>query len=338
MAWESLTAGEVAGDAVVDTILMTKIKDDLDYLYGQGSLLRGSVPNGNFEIDADEDGIPDGWVCTLYAGGVGEFDETTPMEGMRSWQFIHPGGNGNGGGYLVSGYLECSEFESYGMYALHYTSNSSIKDKIQIQYYDKDKVANGSPVFLYNPSTCETLPTFLTLKFTPTTGSEFFKIILIGGHPDGIVSGSSYFDDISIIKMITGAVLPDATAVAGCTAIVIHHPTSAQTSAGSYTTLHSWKINRTGSYNIKFTLTVDCISYATANGRIYKNGVAFGTARSVQKPGSGILSESFSEILSFNAGDVIDFKAYVVVSYSGNAKISEIIFYANDHTFASRIS
>lgn len=337
MAWEALTVGEVAVDAVIDTTLMTKIKDDLDYLYGQGSLLRGSVPNGNFEIDADEDGVPDGWTRSLYAGGVGEFDETTPMEGMRSWKFTHPGGNGNGGGYLTGEYLECSEYESYGLYALHYTSVTGIKDKIQIQYYDEDKVVNGSAVDLYNSSACEIAPEFLTLKFTPTAGSKFLKIILTGGHTDGIIAGSSYFDDISMIKMITGSVLPDTTAIT-CTALVIDYPTEVITTDTSYVTLHEWKINRAGTYTISFQLTahIGASPDYPVYGRIYKNGIAFGTQRSVHGHMT-TESEIFSQDLVFAAGDYIQFKGYRVTP-TESAGISLIKFYANDHTYASRIS
>ena len=338
MAWESLNVSQVAPDAVIDTTTMSQIKDDLDYLYGQGSLLRGSIPNGNFEIDADEDGIPDGWTRDLYAGGVGEFDETTPMEGMRTYRFIHPGGNGNGGGALTSGYLECSEFESYGLYALHYTSITGIKDLIQLQYYDKDKVANGSAIDLYNSSACDLAPTELSFKFTPTAGSCFFKIRVIGGHTDGIIGGSSYFDDISIIKTITGAVLPDTTAIT-CTALVIDYPTAVQTLSNVYITLHEWKINRAGTYTIEFTLTGVTLFNGSAYGRIYKNGVAFGIERTVTGSQQGdTVAVIFSQDLIFAAGDYIQFKAKRGGSSTTQSKISLLKFYANDHTYASRIS
>jgi len=336
MGWNLPTLAQLASGKFLTTTVMLKIKECLEYLYGQGSLLRGSVPNGNFEIDSDSDGIPDGWTQSLYAGGAGAFDETTPMEGIRSWQFTHPGGVGNGGGSLTSDYIECSPTITYCLRALHYTSVTGVKDLIQVQYYDKDKVVNGAAVDLYNSSACAASPEHISRPFTPTALSQYLKVKIIGGHTDESTAGDSFFDDVDIIRQIVGAALPNASAINNaCAALVIDYPTLDSTGSASWVTLHSWEINRSGSYRITFTLTAIFSSPGTAYGRIYKNGVAFGTLRSVYA-GSFDVSATYSEALTFVAGDVVEFKAYVNGDLASG--ISGLLFYANDHTFASQIS
>ena len=203
MAWNPLTTAEIASGKAVTTTKINKIKDCLEYLYGEGALLKGSVPNGGFELDADSDGIPDGWTQSLFAGGTGAFDTAAPMEALHSYKFVHPGGAGNGGGTLTSDYLECSEYVLYTLYALHYTSVTGIKDKIQVKYYTKAKVANGSVVDLYNSSACAAAPERLSMPFKPTANSRYFKVVLTGGHGDLIAAGTSYFDDIYYEKTVT---------------------------------------------------------------------------------------------------------------------------------------
>jgi hypothetical protein len=211
MAWDPLTTAEIASGKAVTTTKITKIKDCLEYLYGEGALLKGSIPNGGFELDADSDGIPDGWTQSLYAGGSATFDTAAPMEGMQSYKYVHPGGTGNGGGTLTSDYLECSEYVLYTLYALHYTSVTGIKDKIQVQYYTKAKVANGSAVDLYNSTACATAPEKLFMPFKPTANSRYLKVVLTGGHTDATIAGNSFFDDINVEKTVTPIVKRCAT-------------------------------------------------------------------------------------------------------------------------------
>jgi hypothetical protein len=115
MSYDALTAAEIAVGKPVTNELMTKIKDDLDYLYSGLASVVGpgtEILNGSLEIDADADGVPDLWALHEYPAGTGEFDTATPMHGERAFKFTHPGGAGNGGGYLRSDFLLISELDT----------------------------------------------------------------------------------------------------------------------------------------------------------------------------------------------------------------------------------
>ena len=107
MGYSAILSSEVDVDSPGKAELFQKIKDNFDYLY---SLIGGpvEVPNGSFEIDTDADGVPDNWTLNLYAGGSAAFDTITPAHGSRAYKFTRTSGAGNGGGYLESGYMECS--------------------------------------------------------------------------------------------------------------------------------------------------------------------------------------------------------------------------------------
>ncbi len=196
MAFSALTAAEVtAGAAWTDTTCQ-KIKDDFDYLYGLvGTLSSIGVANGSFEIDSDADGVPDNWVKALYAGGAFAMSTTAPDHGLTHIKFTHPGGASNGGGSLTSDYIECSELITYTLKFIHWASAAGMKNKVQIAYYTKAKVAI-STLDLYNSTANPTSPTVFMRSFTPAATARYFKIILVGGFTDTDVSGSAYFDDL----------------------------------------------------------------------------------------------------------------------------------------------
>jgi hypothetical protein len=76
--------------------------------------------------------------------------------------------------------------------------------------------------------------------------------------------------------------------------------TERSTTSSSYVKVKEFLINTTGIYRIKFDLRSSIIGY-NAYGRIYKNGVAFGTQRS--NSGNYV---SFTEDLQFSKGDTCE--------------------------------
>jgi hypothetical protein len=107
MPYNALTTTEIAIGKRVTNELMTKIKDDLDYLYSAlASVVEPGteILNGSLEIDADSDGVPDLFTRHLYPAGTGGFNTGTPMHGEQAYWFKHAGGAGNGGGYLQTGF------------------------------------------------------------------------------------------------------------------------------------------------------------------------------------------------------------------------------------------
>lgn len=197
MSYSALTAAEVAQDAFITTTLMSKIKDNFDYLYGQFSQVP-DVPNGSFETDSDSDGTPDNWTKNLYPGGALAADTTTPADGASAVKFVHPGGAGNGGGSLTSDYIPCSEYETYWLSFMHKASAAGMKNIVQIQYYTAAKVANGAAEEKYDSTDLGAPATWTQFikQFTPTASSRYFKVIIIGGYTDTDVAGSAYFDAV----------------------------------------------------------------------------------------------------------------------------------------------
>jgi len=88
MAWSPIGTTSIAQGKFVSAELMTKIKGNLDYLYGINGGGQGpEILNGSFEVDSDADGVPDHWDCTAYAGGAVAIESTSPSEGARSCGF-----------------------------------------------------------------------------------------------------------------------------------------------------------------------------------------------------------------------------------------------------------
>src|SRR3972149_6234672 len=120
MGFTAITQAEIAAGQPVTQALMQKVKDNDDCLYSQVGAGGGGgaglgVPNGSFEIDADADGVPDGWTKNLYPAGGGSLETTSPMHGEKGYKFIQQAGPGDGGGYLdMNEYMACSPLVALG--------------------------------------------------------------------------------------------------------------------------------------------------------------------------------------------------------------------------------
>lgn len=199
MAWNAILDAEIQVKKPVKQLLMQKVKDDLDYLYGiSGPSSGGSPSNGSFEIDSDSDGVPDGWTKDLYPGGSGAFETTNPAHGAKAWKFIHPGGAGNGGGYLTSDYVEIAQIKTYVLGFIHWASVAGMKNQVYVRYYDKDKIYI-SETQLYSSTANPTSPTYFIAAFTPPANARYIKVRGIGGYTDTNVAGTAYFDDIELL-------------------------------------------------------------------------------------------------------------------------------------------
>ena len=294
MAYSALTTAETASGKPWAQAKTRKLKDNFDYLYGLiGSSAAVGIPNGSFEIDADADGVPDSWTKNLYAGGTGGFYTTSPASGAQSYYFTHPGGASNGGGYLTSDYIECSTLLNYIIAVTLWSTAAGMKNKVQVQFYTKAKAANGAAVDLYNSVANPTAAKVFLLSVKPTASSAYFKVILVGGFTDTDVAGTTYFDDVQLLDTYHNQAI-----IAGDMPIV-SLATERSAVEVAYTKKKEVRILQSGTYRIYFTLrsAVDETTY----GRIYKNGVAFGTERST----TGTASVVYSEDLAFIANDLI---------------------------------
>jgi hypothetical protein len=94
------------------------------------------------------------------------------------------------------------------------------------------------------------------------------------------------------------------------------------TQSTTYVKKKQFTINASGTFRIKFTLRTNNSDYHVY-GRVYKNGVAFGTERSMQSA-TGV---EYSEDLAFNAGDTCEiWIRYQNASYWGYVSSFRIYF------------
>lgn len=203
MAWDAITEAEIQPDQPVigEDGFGRKVKDNLDYLYGQIGSGAGLPPNGSFEIDSDSDGVPDQWTRSLYPGGSGAFETTSPAHGANAYKFVHPGGSGNGGGYLESDYIEVTQLKRYILAFIHWASVAGMKNMVVVRCFDKSKVDLSLDQTLYNSTSNPTAATYFLRNFTPPANTRYIKVRLIGGYTDTDVAGTIYFDRVSFEDM-----------------------------------------------------------------------------------------------------------------------------------------
>ncbi len=171
-----------------------KAKENFDYLYGAvtGSAVSG-LPNNSFEVDSDSDGTPDGWTKNLYAGGSGGIDTVSPIHGSACIKFVHPGGAGNGGGYLTCDYVSCSPLVPVFLELAHWVTNAAMHNQIQLLFYNAAKLYLSTTT-VYDAALNPTTPGLFLVGATPPASARFMKVRLIGGQTDVNAAGSAYFD------------------------------------------------------------------------------------------------------------------------------------------------
>ncbi|MEW5745288.1 MAG: hypothetical protein AB1805_07630 [Nitrospirota bacterium] len=212
MAWNPLTDAEIQVGKPVKKTLWQKLKDSLEYLYGQlaPSSINSAIPNGSFEVDSDSDGIPDRWTRNLFPGGSGSFETGSPAEGAKAWKFVHPGGVGNGGGYLDSDYVEISQLKTYVLGYTTWASAAGMRNLVQVLYYNASKVYLSAAT-LYDSQANPGAATAYLSQHTPPATARFIKVRLIGGENSVNVAGTAYFDNITHEAALrTNAILDNA--------------------------------------------------------------------------------------------------------------------------------
>ena len=206
MAWSPIGTTSIAQGKFVSAELMTKIKGNLDYLYGINGGGQGpEILNGSFEIDSDDDGLPDHWFCVPYAGGLVTLNPVGAA-GAKSLKFTHPGGAGNGGGHGISDYFPVTTWgKGYYVQFLTWVSAgaSAMSNRVQTLYFDGDKVLLGVDN-LYNSTVNPTSPTQYAYDLTPIASCKFIKIRVVGGATDINQAGDAYFDDVRVGIKIPG--------------------------------------------------------------------------------------------------------------------------------------
>ena len=210
MAFEQITTEEIIVKKPVTNRLLTKIKDSLEYLYGAiATDTTEGLQNGSFEIDTG-DGIPDSWERTLYPGGSGSMDAAS-LHGAKAYRFTHPGGSGNGGGYLESDYLPVCEYEKYLVKWLWKTSIvSGLHLQVLARWFDKDKVPLSDEL-VFDTTTGSTTARVHIAGCNPPAGTRYCKLRFVGGKSDAATAGSVWFDGVNFGRMSETVQIPAIT-------------------------------------------------------------------------------------------------------------------------------
>lgn len=258
MAWTDIIA-PVVGDATKKVSFADAVIGNLVYLKanmgGSGSGGGSLITNGNFELDGDSDGIPDGWDLTEYTAGAFALDESTPGEGARGIKFTSPGATG-GGDLQSTDFFPVGPGKSLCVDFVHYASVAGIHDLVEIRWYSTALEADYiSTSTIYDSISNPTSKTRTIGYSTPPSTARFAKLKLVGAKNDNATAGIAYFDDVSIY---TG---PPVSTVVGFT-----------TAAGA-----------AGNITIGGTLSgyVTISETATGGGFGARSGVAGGTTVSV---------------------------------------------------------
>ncbi|GAB4247937.1 MAG: hypothetical protein OHK0028_24790 [Deltaproteobacteria bacterium] len=224
MGFMALTEAEIAPGKPVSNDLLKKVKDNFDDHEarisagggaGIGSI--GEVLNGSFESDSDADGVPDNWTRYLYPGGSAAFDPVDSIHGKRSYKFVHPGGVGNGGGYLESDYIAVSNLFFPPLPMAFKASVTGIKIQVVCRYFAAD--ASGDPGSYLGERTLWTHTAGsagrwylaeLTSIPLPYVSARYVKFRFIGGHYDTNVAGAVWFDAVGVKQYPVVIPLADA--------------------------------------------------------------------------------------------------------------------------------
>lgn len=191
-------AGDAGRKSLIDAII-----DDLLFLNSiSSSLNSATLPNGSFELDSDADGIPDEWARTLFTNGSLTIDTSAGnfVHGVKAIKFVHPGGSGNGGGYVQSAnYFEWSEKQTLVLQWSHKTSASGMLDKVDVLFYDSTQTLI-STVNIYSSTLNPTgVWTPQSGAAVPPANTRYAKIKITGGDSSNTTGGSSWWDNIQIV-------------------------------------------------------------------------------------------------------------------------------------------
>jgi hypothetical protein len=201
MPYQAILDAEVGVGRPITASFGKKVKDNFDFLYNQvGSAgAGGSIPNGSFEVDSDNNGYPDNWNWSGYGGGKLELVTIEGGAGRRTVKITHPGGNGNGGGTLESDYLPCAAGDIRSFSLLHW-AQEGLNNKVAVHFFDDTQkpLSSGYEQVLFDTVYSPLTPERLILPFVPPAGAHFFKVLLYGGVPDEATAGEVYFDDVCL--------------------------------------------------------------------------------------------------------------------------------------------
>lgn len=205
MSYAGITDAEIAAGEPISQPLMEKIKENFDdhearLNAGGGSQSTiGAILNGSLETDSDADGVPDNWTRFFFPGGTGEYDTADYVHGTKSYKFTHPGGTGNGGGYLESDYIFFNHLFAPALAMAYKTSASGMKFEVVARFFDRNRTYLGEKTLLSSTNNWTEWTLLLIQNFRiDFATTEYVKFRIICGKDDTNVAGSIWIDGIGL--------------------------------------------------------------------------------------------------------------------------------------------
>lgn len=300
-AWVSIADSAVDPDSPLDTVLLTAIRDNLVHTrewlgagYYAGAVQDhnhdgvnsalveigpNAIRNGSFEDDQA------GWTFTPYTGGSVAINTANHMDGAKSIA-ITSTVLANGGGELISNeYRTITEGRLVRADFALKASVANVSCKVEVVWYNNLKAQISATTLYSSVNTPITLTRRSTDARAPSN-ARYYRTKVTGGVPgSGTATGTFYFDGL---VAATGE-----AAEAGSIAI---SELTAGGNPGSLSLVAAFYVPRGGIY--RFQKYLDASFGLTAQGRIYRNGVAYGVMHSVSAGGS-----TWWEDLEFQRGD-----------------------------------
>jgi len=168
-----------------DDVLISNVDNvGSDSTSGRTSPFNNMCPNGDFEKNTGNDGVPSDWVLSITSGATIDIDTSDQLQGLSSLQFVD---GGSGAGTATSGFFEVQASKvliaTFGIKASATTTNNDV----EIFWYTSAKVAAATPsTSLYSVTT--TAPTSWTeqaFNVTPGSDAKYAKIKITGSGSSG---------------------------------------------------------------------------------------------------------------------------------------------------------
>jgi len=239
--WIDMT-NPIVGEATKKVAFADAVINNLVHLFanmgGAGGGGGGNlVPNGDFELDANSDGVPDAWDLTEYTAGSFAIDETTPGQGARGIKFTSPGASG-GGDLQSTDFFAVGPGKTLCVDFIHWASVAGIHNRVEIRWYstalEANYISTTGPLGDGNPDIYDSTanPTSIARHVgyaTPPSTARFAKLKIIGALNDNATAGVAYFDDVNVcvVTETLGPVLYDGLLyTAGGWELVARYPTT----------------------------------------------------------------------------------------------------------------
>lgn len=296
----AITDAETAVGQPLSQPLMRKIKDWVEFFFGQSSSVV-DFPNNNFEIDSDANGQPDLWTVATHAGGTVELDTTTPIEGSSSLKMIHPGGGSQGGGTALSDFIPVSPDSVNNFSFLLKSTAAGVKINVTVKYYDKDKTTINEDSVIYTSTANPTSATEIIITDTAPGTALFCAIELEGGDTDTDVAATMHFDIVKFNGLTSYAYTVGSYVITDA-----YHDDATGNTTSPQKTLQA-KMGRGGTVRVRYG-QIDLVTGGSGSVvvRVYKNGAAQGSAQ-VSASASWVF---YTLDLAVDIGDLVQIYAW----------------------------